>query len=103
MTRAVRKPTRVQLLAAGLCRNYARCGNARGADGTNIECRPCADERNLQNAGRLSVKRGEWAAKGLCLGCGGERDNETKRCDDCRELQASYDRASYLQRLQQAS
>lgn len=102
MKRRQKKPTRAQLLAAGLCRNYARCGNARGEDGTSLECRPCADERNLKNAGRLHVKRGEWAAEGLCLGCGGERDNETKRCNVCRELQSLYDRASHLQTPPQA-
>jgi hypothetical protein len=103
MTRTGHRPTRAQLLAAGLCRNYLRCENARGKDGTTIECRPCADERNELNAGRLRVKRGEWAAEGLCLQCGGRRDNETQLCNTCRDLKALYDRASYLQASQQPS
>ncbi len=96
MKNAAPKFTRKQLVAAGLCRNYYRCGNARGEDGTSLECRPCAADRNLRNAGHLSVRRGEWAAQGLCVGCGGRRDNGTQRCDDCRDLKALYDRASYL-------
>jgi hypothetical protein len=90
-----RRLTRKQLVAAGLCRNYYCCGNARGGDGTKLECRPCARVRNRKNADTLNETRHDWDAEGLCLGCGAERDNRTKRCNVCRTLKAISDGARH--------
>jgi hypothetical protein len=61
-------PTKRQkLIAAGKCVNYFRCHRERGEEGTATMCRPCADQKNQQDAPRLTRRRRRKARRGLCI------------------------------------
>lgn len=70
-------------VATGRCRDCGRPA-AKASPGY---CRA----HKAARAERDAALAEERVAEGLCLGCGADRNNETTRCDDCRETRREYD------------
>jgi hypothetical protein len=52
---------------------------------TTVRCGYCAKSHSLTESTRIVNRYRERADAGLCVGCGGSRDNVTKLCTPCRE------------------
>jgi hypothetical protein len=71
-------PTQLARIASGLC---FRCERERGKDGTDVMCRPCADQASERTINR----RRDLIAQGLCGQCGEQRPKGLARY--CRRHQ----------------
>jgi hypothetical protein len=81
--------TREKRRLAGMC---VDCGGEIGEDGTTLRCRRDADEWNRKQAARLAARRRRWRKRGLCIQCGGRKQNRRrKHCRLCLLLQSVQD------------
>lgn len=77
------QPFHQQRIDAGLCKD---CGAERGAHGTTVFCRPCADLHSAKAIARTEARRMVWkATPGVCNLCGAPApDSAFTSCDRCR-------------------
>lgn len=71
------------------------CGTRISDNAWSGKCRKCLHDVYYQrekDSGYFQKRREEFAKKGLCIRCGGQRDGWQKTCAACREKRNAYAR-----------
>jgi len=96
---------RQERIGQGLCRD---CGEPRTDEGTRERCPEHAAAHSQRQAERNAANRNEWRERGLCVGCGGAREDGRNGkatptlCGDCAHIQREATKR-YSHRLQPAA